>query len=90
MAMVRGGEKHLRLFIYKEDIVMNAEKRKALEAAGWRFGEAADFLEMTNEERQLHDARMEAALAVRRLRKTLKLSQKQSKFPAPASCSSTS
>jgi hypothetical protein len=44
---------------------MNSEKRKALEAAGWQFGDAADFLGMTDEERQLLDARIEAALAVR-------------------------
>jgi transcriptional regulator with XRE-family HTH domain len=56
---------------------MNTEKRKALEAAGWRFGDAADFLGMTDEERQLLDARVEAALAVRRQREALKLSQKQ-------------
>jgi transcriptional regulator with XRE-family HTH domain len=56
---------------------MDVEKRKALEAAGWRFGDAADFLGMTDEERQLLDARVEAALAVRRLRQALKLSQKQ-------------
>ena len=52
-------------------------KRKALEAAGWRFGDAADFLGMTDEERQLLDARVEAALAVRRQRQARKLSQKQ-------------
>ena len=34
---------------------MDAAKRKALEAAGWRFGDAADFLGMTDEERQLLD-----------------------------------
>src|SRR5207253_9767812 len=56
---------------------MDSVKRKALEAAGWRFGDAADFLEMTDEERQLLDARVEAALAVRRQRQALKLSQKQ-------------
>jgi ribosome-binding protein aMBF1 (putative translation factor) len=56
---------------------MDLEKRKALEAAGWRFGDAADFLGMTDEERQLLDARVEAALAVRRQREALKLSQKQ-------------
>jgi transcriptional regulator with XRE-family HTH domain len=56
---------------------MNPEKRKALEAAGWRFGDAADFLGMTDEERQLLDARVEAALAVRRQRQARKLSQKQ-------------
>jgi ribosome-binding protein aMBF1 (putative translation factor) len=58
-------------------IVMNPEKQKALEAAGWRFGDAADLLEMTDEERQLLDVRVEAALAVRRQRKALKLSQEQ-------------
>jgi hypothetical protein len=31
---------------------MDSEKRKALEEAGWRFGDATDFLEMTDEERQ--------------------------------------
>jgi transcriptional regulator with XRE-family HTH domain len=56
---------------------MESEKRKSLEAAGWRFGEAADFLEMTDEERQLLDARIEAALAVRRQREAQKLTQKQ-------------
>lgn len=56
---------------------MDTEKRKALETAGWRFGDAADFLGMTDEERQLLDARVEAALAVRRQRESLKLSQKE-------------
>jgi len=56
---------------------MDSKKRKALEAAGWRFGDAADFLGMTDAERQLLDARVEAALAVRRQREALKLSQKQ-------------
>lgn len=56
---------------------MNDEKRKALEAAGWQFGDAADFLGMTDEERQLLDARVEAALAVRRQREAQNLSQKQ-------------
>jgi transcriptional regulator with XRE-family HTH domain len=56
---------------------MNAKKRKLLEAAGWRLGDAADFLHMTQEERQLLDTRIELALAVRRQRESLKLSQKQ-------------
>jgi hypothetical protein len=43
---------------------MDPKKRQALEAAGWRFGDAADFLGMTDEERQLLDARAEAVLAV--------------------------
>src|SRR5258708_26147248 len=33
---------------------MNPQKRKALESAGWRFGDAADFLSMTDEERLPH------------------------------------
>lgn len=56
---------------------MNVKKRKALEAAGWKFGDAADFLEMSDEERQLLDARVELALAVRRQREARKLSQRQ-------------
>jgi ribosome-binding protein aMBF1 (putative translation factor) len=56
---------------------MHAKKSQALEAAGWRFGDAADFLATSDEERQLLDVRVEAALAVRRQRKALKLSQKQ-------------
>ena len=58
-------------------MLMNAKKRKALEAAGWRIGDAADFLEMTDEERQLLDARVEVALAVRRQRQAGNLSQQQ-------------
>jgi DNA-binding XRE family transcriptional regulator len=60
-----------------EEYTMNAAKRKALEAAGWRFGDAADFLGMTAAERQFLDARIEAALAVRRQREALNLTQKQ-------------
>ena len=56
---------------------MDAAKRKALEAAGWKVGDAADFLEMSDEERQWLDARVELALAVRRQRAALGLSQKQ-------------
>ncbi len=56
---------------------MDAAQRKVLEEAGWRFGDAADFLEMSDEERQMLDVRIEAALAVRRQRESQKLSQKQ-------------
>ncbi len=56
---------------------MDAAKRKALEAAGWKVGDAADFLEMSAEERQLLDTRVSLALAIRRQREALKLSQKQ-------------
>jgi hypothetical protein len=36
---------------------MNTAKRNALQAAGWKIGDAADFLEMSDEERQLLDTR---------------------------------
>jgi len=56
---------------------MDAKKRKALEAAGWKLGDAEDFLEMNAEERQLLNARVEIALAIQRQRKALDLSQKE-------------
>jgi predicted XRE-type DNA-binding protein len=56
---------------------MDATKRKTLEAAGWKIGDAAGFLEMSDEERQLLDTRVELAMAVRRQREALHLSQKQ-------------
>lgn len=56
---------------------MDATKRKAIEAAGWKIGDAADFLGMSDEERQLLDTRVELAMAVRRQREAVHLSQKQ-------------
>ena len=56
---------------------MDATKRKALKAVGWKVGDAADFLGMSDEERQLLDTRVELALAIRRQREAQHLSQKQ-------------
>ncbi len=56
---------------------MNAAKRKALQAAGWKIGDAADFLNMSEEERQLLDARTEIALAIRKQREAGNISQKE-------------
>ncbi len=56
---------------------MNPAKLKVLEAAGWKVGDAADFLAMSDEERQLLETRMELALAIRRQREVRQLSQKQ-------------
>lgn len=56
---------------------MKNNKRKALEAGGWKIGDAADFLEMNDQERQLLDARVALALAIRRLRQSNQLSQKE-------------
>ena len=56
---------------------MDKTKRNALRAAGWKIGDAADFLEMGDEDRQLLDARVEFALAIRRQREACHLSQKE-------------
>lgn len=56
---------------------MDAAKQKALQKSGWKFGDAADFLEMSPEERQLLEMRVELALAIRRQRESLNLSQKE-------------
>ena len=56
---------------------MDAAKRKMIEAAGWKIGDAADFLEMSDQERQLLDTRVKLALAIRQQREALHLSQKQ-------------
>lgn len=56
---------------------MDALKRKALAAAGWTVGDAADFLEMSDAEQQLLDARTQMAAAVREARESSNLSQKE-------------
>ena len=56
---------------------MDTAKRKAIEAVGWKVGDAAVFLEMNAEERQLLDARVKLALAIRLQRENLHLSQKE-------------
>ncbi len=56
---------------------MRAAKRKLLRSSGWKIGDAADFLGMSDEERQLLDARVELALAIRRQREARQMSQKE-------------
>jgi ribosome-binding protein aMBF1 (putative translation factor) len=56
---------------------MDAEKQNALEDAGWKSGDAADFLGMSEGERQELDLRVWLARAVRDRREKLGLSQKQ-------------
>jgi transcriptional regulator with XRE-family HTH domain len=56
---------------------METRKRKALEAAGYRFTDAATFVGMTEEERALLHARLALAKAVRRARQARQLTQKQ-------------
>src|SRR4051794_33973075 len=56
---------------------MKKEKRAALEAAGWRFGDAADFLGLTDDERRLVALRLAISRAIRGRREALRLTQKQ-------------
>ncbi len=55
---------------------MTAAKRTAVAAAGWQVGDAAEFLGLSPEERQLVELRLALALAVRLQRKAAGLSQK--------------
>lgn len=57
--------------------MMDMDKRKALEAAGFRLGDAADFLDLTEEERMLVELRVKLVEIIRRRREESNLSQKQ-------------
>jgi DNA-binding XRE family transcriptional regulator len=56
---------------------MNKEKRQALEAAGFIFEDAEDFLELTVEERRLVDLRIAVTRAVRARRERQHVTQEQ-------------
>ena len=56
---------------------MNKAKRQALEAAGFVFEDAEDFLELTVEERRLVDLRLAVSRAVRARRIQQNLTQEQ-------------
>jgi predicted XRE-type DNA-binding protein len=56
---------------------MKRTKRKKLEAAGFRIGDAEDFLDLTPEERELVDLRVKLSRAVRLLRERQNLTQKE-------------
>jgi len=56
---------------------MNREKRQALEAAGFVFEDAEDFLELTVEERRLVDLRLAVSRAIRARREQQHLTQEQ-------------
>lgn len=55
---------------------MNPEKRARLEAAGWSFGDAEDFLELNKAERMLVELRSRLGAGVRRLRTEQGITQK--------------
>ena len=54
---------------------MNPAKRKRLEAAGWRVGKAADFLNLSAEEELYVEIKLALANAVRARRAKLGLTQ---------------
>ena len=54
---------------------MKANKRKQLEAAGWRVGGAAEFLNLTPEEAALVEMKVNLARRLRELRSRRGLSQ---------------
>jgi predicted XRE-type DNA-binding protein len=56
---------------------MNREKRRALEAAGFVFEDAEDFLELTIEERRLVELRVAVSRAFRARREQQHLTQEQ-------------
>ena len=47
---------------------MKADKKRKLEAAGWRIGDAKDFLELTPEEAEFVEIKLVLSRRLRRLR----------------------
>lgn len=56
---------------------MRPKKQLALESAGFRIGDAEDFLELDKEERKLVELRVALSKTVRRLRERSGLTQQQ-------------
>jgi len=56
--------------------IMNSAERKRLEAAGWQFGSAVDFLGLSENEGVYIDLRVRLANALKARRQAAKLSQK--------------
>jgi ribosome-binding protein aMBF1 (putative translation factor) len=56
---------------------MNNRKKAALERAGFQIGDAADFLDLSAEERRLVDLRVAVCRAVRRVRVRHRLTQQE-------------
>lgn len=55
---------------------MDQAKRKRLEAKGWKFGSAADFLELSPEDSAIIELRLRLSDALKERRQNAKLSQK--------------
>jgi transcriptional regulator with XRE-family HTH domain len=56
---------------------VDAKKRKRLEQAGWKFGDAGDFLGLTDAERKLVELRLAVSRAVRKRREESGETQQQ-------------
>jgi predicted XRE-type DNA-binding protein len=56
-------------------MMMDAEKRKRLEAAGWAVGDVGDFLGLNPAEAELVELKVRLALFAKEQRKTKNLSQ---------------
>ena len=56
---------------------MDKDTRERLQAAGFRVGDAEDFLNLTDEERRLVELRLAASRAVRRRREKLGVTQQE-------------
>jgi predicted XRE-type DNA-binding protein len=56
---------------------MDKETQKRLEAAGFRVGDAEDFLGLTDDERRLVELRLTVSRTVRRLREQQGMTQQQ-------------
>ena len=54
---------------------MRKDKRQRLERAGWKIGDAADFLELSDEDRRFIDTKLALAAGLRRWRESLELTQ---------------
>ena len=54
---------------------MKQNKRKALERAGWRIGDARDFLDLSDVEATLIEVRLALATELRTRRRARKISQ---------------
>src|SRR5216110_1081499 len=59
----------------KEEDTMNSAKRARLEAAGWRVGSTADFLDLDKQEAELIEMKLALAKRLQTLRRRRNLSQ---------------
>ena len=56
---------------------MKLTKRQKLEAAGWKIGTTADFLQLSSEEVELIEIRLSLSKSLKQLRKDKQLSQQE-------------